>query len=308
LSAERQAYKNLARQTGADAVEVLAKSDGPARRVAADGGVDNGFRIGIARAADSGAIDSFDQIDDAVRKIEDLDGPANRQAKLLVYDTDGAGVKLVDELDDETLQTVLDVDIDRARELRAAFARNYRHGHASVDDIEEFARYVDDLEGIDGLNSGPVADAIEANDPGNFKGALLEVRVADDIGGDNIEKMNIEIGSDGGIGELDIKRANGKIVEVKSSFGYTKQVIDNQFAKKLNSMGSKPRRRWFFGTIAAGWLKPSSRRSSARSAPPCVRGTGTSHSARWSSNVPSTIFVEQLDTQQINCRHSVSAR
>jgi hypothetical protein len=132
-AAEQQAYKNLVRKTGDDAVEVLAKSDGPARELVTDGGVDEGFRKGVARAADSEAIDSFDQIDDAVRKIEDLDGPANRRAKLLVYDTDGAGVKLVDELDDSTLQTVLAVDIDRARELRAAFAKNYRHGLASID-------------------------------------------------------------------------------------------------------------------------------------------------------------------------------
>jgi len=55
----------------------MAKSDGPARELVADGGVDEGFREGVARAADSDAIDSFDEIDDAVRKIDDLDGEAN---------------------------------------------------------------------------------------------------------------------------------------------------------------------------------------------------------------------------------------
>ena len=219
----------------------MAKSDGPARRVAADGGVDNGFRIGIARAADSKAVDSFDQIDDAVRKIEDLDGPANRRAKLLVYHTDGAGVKLVDELDDSTLQTILAVDIDRARELRAAFAKNYRHGHASRDDIEEFARHVDNLEGIEGLNSGPVGDFIQAGDSGNIRGALDEVRRADDIGAENIERMSLEV-YDGKerVGELDIQTESGKIVESKGSFGYRKVEVENQFETKLSTMRDHP--------------------------------------------------------------------
>ncbi|QSG07525.1 hypothetical protein HSR122_0103 [Halapricum desulfuricans] len=218
-------------------MEVLAKSDGPARRVAADGGVDNGFRIGIARAADSEAIDSFDQIDDAVRKIDELDGPANRRAKLLVYDTDGAGVKLVDELDDSTLRTVLDMDIDRARELRSAFARQYDQGNADLTQIENFAKHTDNLEGIDGLNNGPVDDFMQAGGSGNVRGALDEVRRADDIGAENIERMSLEV-YDGKerVGELDIQVESGKIVESKGSFGYTEEGISNELRKKLRTM------------------------------------------------------------------------
>ena len=60
-------------------------------------------------------------------------------------------------------------------------------------------------------------------------------------------------------------------------------------------------RRWYTVT---GWLKRSSRRSSARTAEPSVREAGTSNSARWCSNVPSTTFVERLDIHNITavCR------
>ncbi|GCF16195.1 hypothetical protein Harman_41300 [Haloarcula mannanilytica] len=156
---------------------------------------------------------------------------------------DGAGVELVDELDGDGLQRVLGLDIDRADELRIAFARQYDRGNAELEQIEQFATHADNLEGVDGLNSGPVDDFVDAGapgnagDPGNVKVALREVRRADDIGSENIQlfffkqKTAYEIK-----GELDIQLKSGKIIESKSSFGFKKVEVENQFERKLSTM------------------------------------------------------------------------
>jgi len=64
------------------------------------------------------------------------------------------------------------------------------------------------------------------------KGALREVRRADEIGAENIERMSLESSA----GELDIQRKSGKIVESKSTFGYTDQEVEREFNNKLSSM------------------------------------------------------------------------
>ncbi|WP_146418222.1 hypothetical protein [Haloarcula hispanica] len=129
------------------------------------------------------------------------------------------------------------MDIDRADEFRTAAARNLERGNADTNDIEKFATHADNLEGVDGLNSGPVDDFINSRDPGNVGGALDEVRRADEIGAENIERMSIELpDSNEYDGELDIQVKSGKIVESKGSFGYTKGKIDQQFDRKLRTM------------------------------------------------------------------------
>ncbi|EMA26713.1 hypothetical protein [Haloarcula argentinensis] len=133
---------------------------------------------------------------------------------------------------------MLDLDVNRAEELRSAFARQYDRGNADLEEIEKFATLADNLEGVDGLNSGPVDDFIQAGDSGNVRGALDEVRRADEIGSANIERMNIEV-YDGKerVGELDIQvKESGKIVESKGSFGYDEQQVRSQFNKKLSVM------------------------------------------------------------------------
>ncbi|AXR79507.1 hypothetical protein [Natrarchaeobaculum sulfurireducens] len=188
------------------------------------------------RAADDDGV-SYGQIDRAVRTIDDLDGPAKTRAERLVRQTDGDGLRLIDELDGDSLQRVLDLDIDRATEFRSAAARNHGQGVAATDDVDAFARHADDLQGVDGLNSGPVEDFITAGDPGNVQGAVREVRRADEIGAANIERMDLEV-YDGKrqIGELDIQRTNGEVVESKSTFGYSADEIDTQFDRKLQTM------------------------------------------------------------------------
>lgn len=139
------------------------------------------------------------------------------------------------------------MDIDRADEFRTAAARNLERGNADTDDIEKFATHADNLEGVDGLNSGPVDDFVDAGargnagDPGNVKGALREVRRADEIGSENIRKMSVELRDGNDIkGELDIQRTNGEIVESKSSFGFDPERVNDQFERKLSTMRDHP--------------------------------------------------------------------
>ena len=208
-------------------------------RVMADGSGDtnDAFVRGVYRAADDDSVSSYGQIDRAVERIDDLDGAAQTRAKRLVADTDGDEIWLIDDIDSSTLERVTGLNIERADELRAAFATKRSQGHAILDDIDAFAEYVDNLEGITGLNSGPVDGFIRAHDFGNVKGALQEVRRADEIGADNIQRMNLEV-YDGKVprGELDIQKTSGEIVESKSSFGFTSDEIDRQFERKLTTM------------------------------------------------------------------------
>ncbi|CCQ33767.1 Calcium-binding protein [Halorhabdus tiamatea SARL4B] len=85
-AAERRAYDDVLEATGDDAVEVMAKSDGPARRAMTDGGETIDFQTAVARAADSDAIDSFEQLDRAVRRLDELDGGYEDSFRRLAVD------------------------------------------------------------------------------------------------------------------------------------------------------------------------------------------------------------------------------
>jgi len=113
---ERRIYKMVARATGDDAVEIAAKSDGAALKALTNSDVDSGFRKTITRAADSDALDSFDQLDRVVRKVDEMDGRANRRAMEVLEETEGKGVVFMDDLETGTLRNVLDsTDVDRGQ-------------------------------------------------------------------------------------------------------------------------------------------------------------------------------------------------
>jgi hypothetical protein len=183
-----------------------------------------------------GEVDD-EQLASALRRYDELDADRKGTADEVIGETGASGVKLLAGMDGDGLRRVLDLNIERAGEFRAAAARNLEGGYATTDDIENFAKYADNLGGIDGLNSGPVSDFITAKDPGNVKGALREVRRADEIGAENIERMSLESSA----GELDIQTKSGKIVESKSTFGYDCDNVNDEFEKKLTAMRDDPR-------------------------------------------------------------------
>ncbi|AWB26348.1 hypothetical protein [Halococcoides cellulosivorans] len=94
--------------TGDDAVGVLAKSDGPARRLIADGWTDRDFRTAVARAADSDDIDSYKQLDRAVQEIDSLSTSARKPARELVKSDPGDGIKAISRF--EQAEEVVDLE------------------------------------------------------------------------------------------------------------------------------------------------------------------------------------------------------
>ncbi|QSG07522.1 hypothetical protein [Halapricum desulfuricans] len=133
--------------------------DAATARLAADGGAD--FRRGVYRAADSEAIDSFDQIDDAVRKIDELDGPANRRAKLLVYETDGPGVKLVDDMDRADLRTLF--QSVESRDTLARLSRQFDAGTVESRHLDEITDLLDSGD-MDGADLGRFSQILDQRD------------------------------------------------------------------------------------------------------------------------------------------------
>ena len=72
--------------------------------------------------------------------------------------------------------------------------------------------------------------------PGEFSGRSYELKVADDIGLDNIRRVSKEVGGAGAIGELDIIRKSGRVIEVTESFSSSKRSVFNKIQNKLEAM------------------------------------------------------------------------
>ncbi|SFR97753.1 hypothetical protein SAMN05216559_1908 [Halomicrobium zhouii] len=88
----KDAADDLLASTGDDGSKLLANADDDTVRILADGSgdVDHSFRRAVARAADSNAIDSYAQLDRAVRRFDDLDGDrADTFRRLAADDTTG---------------------------------------------------------------------------------------------------------------------------------------------------------------------------------------------------------------------------
>ena len=123
---QRREITELWESSGHDGIEFTATADAGTVRVIADGSgsVDDSFDRAVARAANGDTIESYDQLDSAVRKIDDLEGSRQTRAKELVANADGAGLKLVDELDTPTLRRIFD-DEDVAVEDLSRATRKY---------------------------------------------------------------------------------------------------------------------------------------------------------------------------------------
>jgi len=137
-----KAWKNGDNVRSSDVAEAT-RADPQTVRLIADGSgnVDDAYDRAVIRAANSDSIGSYKQLDRAVRKVDDLDGTQQRRAKQLIAETDGAGVKLVDELDDDTLRRVLgDSDIDAADLSRAT----RKYGELDGENARVFREFLKD--------------------------------------------------------------------------------------------------------------------------------------------------------------------
>ena len=191
---QRREITELWESSGHDGIEFTATADAGTVRVIADGSgsVDDSFDRAVARAANGDTIESYDQLDRAVRKIDDLDGTQQRRAKQLIADTDGAGIKLVDEVNENVLRPVVNYDGSAGRRVRQRVARQYEQGDLDEADIDNFGRLIQD-ETID-------ADAHRILNIANNGGDLSETRravdVNDDIPGLKNDVVWLEEGND----------------------------------------------------------------------------------------------------------------
>ncbi|WP_256392927.1 hypothetical protein [Natronoarchaeum rubrum] len=102
-------------------------------RIITDGGrdVDAAYRTAVARASRQDIIDSYDQLDRAVRKIDRLEN--SRIAKEVVADTGAHGLKFIDEMPEQELRALfgqVDSDVRLDHTDLSRFIRN-SDGHAS---------------------------------------------------------------------------------------------------------------------------------------------------------------------------------
>ena len=73
----------------------------------------------------------------ALRRYDELDANKKGTADELLSETGASGVKLLARMDGDGLRRVLDLEIEKADEFRAAAARNLEEGYATTDDIEK---------------------------------------------------------------------------------------------------------------------------------------------------------------------------
>jgi hypothetical protein len=141
---EQDAADELVAETGDDGTEFLAEADDDTvQRAVADGGIDGYDRTKADLLADD-SVDSamVTRVDD---RISELDANHAERARDLIDDTDGAGVRLIDDLDAETRSQVLrDSNIDTDELARAT--RKYDGLDGDGDRAAQFRRFLDDDE------------------------------------------------------------------------------------------------------------------------------------------------------------------
>lgn len=88
-------------------------------------------------ASRSDTIDSFDQLDTAVRRIGKLDGQRRQVAKQFVRNTevDGQALKLISEIDESTLRRL--TDLDDGTQFRQALARQNTRLRDGIESFSE---------------------------------------------------------------------------------------------------------------------------------------------------------------------------
>ena len=217
---------DLIATTGDDGVDLLANAVGDTVRVALDGSgsLDESFRRSLARAADGETIDSYAQLDRAVRDIEDLSGPRQRRAKELVADTEGEGIRLIDEMDDSSTSQLLDTSVSRPERFRAQLARFSDEDQFSVGRSEQFLRDAEELKSanVDGFDdgSGSIIDEFTTQTNADFqaRGIQYETRVAANGDINDIEAVGRNVRRSNGdtITDIDVERRT-EIVEARSS-------------------------------------------------------------------------------------------
>ena len=243
LDAEgKETADDLIAATGDEGVEFVSEANGETIRVLADGSgdIDDAYDQSVVRAADSDDINN-NQLKRAVQKIDGLSGERKRRAKQLVADAGPNGAKLVDELDDESLENLLTINVDGAstntlRLLRENLAE-LNGNDVSTSRIREFIQNTKQLSGSDNAIEG-VDDLVRTaskTDSGSFSGPAAEAEFAsDNIDTVTAVRRDIKTPPAGRPGDIDaVENVDGAQVgsEVKNSGRNTNRQDVGQIAK-----------------------------------------------------------------------------
>jgi len=212
-----QAFR-LARTIPGDGTRLerlLRKLDFRSKRVLADGSgeLDARFDRAIARAEADETVDA-DQLNGALKTIDDLDGDPADRAMRLVAETDGAGVKLIDDLDTTQLRTLTD-SVDSDTTLTKL---SHQFDAGTVD-----SRHLDEVSEL--LDSGDMDGA----DLRRFS-ELLDKRDSDELIDDSIEADDLlDAAKDGDLSDtLAITLRNGNVYRLESGGNVGWEHIDDR--------------------------------------------------------------------------------
>jgi hypothetical protein len=165
---------------------------------------------------------------DVLRTVRNLDETEQRRAFELIGDAEDSGVRLIRDLDDRALRTLLKLNPDSSSSgtivsLRRNLAYLDEDG-VGIERIEGFVQNIDRLTGserdIDGL-SQLIKRSAEANNPGSFVGVASEAAYASrNVDTVTAIRVDIETPSSGRPGDIDaVENVDGERVgsEIKES-------------------------------------------------------------------------------------------
>ena len=165
---------------------------------------------------------SYEEIDQAVRRIDRLDDPVARdRAMELVAETDGDGLRLINDLGVTNTKRLLRLSVDGVdtNNLRQNLFQLYGRGEISADDIATFTKNVEEFKGKKGMDKVLEDISSETANKGNFRGASNHLKIAaklrkQDDGIAQFEKQTDLINEKNT--KIDIITENENIIEVKS--------------------------------------------------------------------------------------------
>jgi len=200
---QRERLETLLEQSTADEIDFLAEADTETVQVlVSDGDRAAAYREAVLQAVDTESTLSVDEIDDAVRKIQNIDDATKRaRGQYIITEAGGeGGFKFIADADATTLEKVLSFDVDTSGtelpnnlgdQVSVSLAKEYSRGHFSfnswadnVYDVgSETAVAREIAEDIEALNNNEAVEGLgrlltkEAGDGSSGGGSYLaEVR------------------------------------------------------------------------------------------------------------------------------------
>jgi len=205
-------------------IRFTKKLDPRTTRAIADGSgnFDDAYDKVILRQRDNDAIDA-NQIDNVVKRIDDLNGVLKQRAKRLVAQTGEQGIKFVDEADPQGFRRVLDIEDSAkigqqtARDARTVLVRSSFREDFSVSRVTRFVENLKEIESVKG--SKRLVQRI-ANQRGSInggfntvKGTVFEARFAKAFGVNSITELEVPYKTRAGDeADIDVLQTDGKTI------------------------------------------------------------------------------------------------